>query len=173
MKNKKILWSIFLAIFALIIVGYLRYQQVNSNLTQSGVTEEKFFQQKKVVHAYHVNFIIHQVKLIKSKNKVSARVQLSLHQTGTPNYGMKKNYANYIENFYLNNPYGLSNPVDTCYDRNNHLVGPYPAIVHAKQPVTLHFSIPRNSYNKRTKKLRISFLVPTKKHYVKYSLLLE
>ena len=154
-------------------VGFYRYRQVNAHPQQYGVTKEQLFHKNELVKAYHVNFIVHEAAVKKSKDVVQAKVKFHIRQTGQPFYGERKNNPNFIENMYLNNPYGTSNPSVKLYDKSHHSINPYKALEHGKQPFTMDFTIPRYSYDMRNQKLRFSFLVPAKKHYVKYSLLLE
>lgn len=174
MKNKKLLWSFFIVIIIVVgCVGFYRYRQVNAHPQQYGVTKEQLFHKNELVKAYHVNFIVHEAAVKKSKDAVQAKVKFHICQTGQPFYGERKNNPNFIENMYLNNPYGTSNPSVKLYDKSHHSINPYKALEHGKQPFTMDFTIPRYSYDMRNQKLRFSFLVPAKKHYVKYSLLLE
>ena len=174
MKNKKMLWSFFIAIIIVVgCVGFYRYRQVNAHPQQYGVTKEQLFRKNELVKAYHVDFIVHKAAVKKSKDAVQAKVKFNIRQTGQSFYGEKKNNPNFRENMYLNNPYGTSSPSIKLYDKSHHSINPDKALAHGKQPFTIFFTIPRYSYDMRNQKLRFSFVVPTKKHYVKYSLLLE
>ena len=153
--------------------GFYRYRQVNAHPQQYGVTKEQLFHKNELVKACHVNFIVHEAAVKKSKDVVQAKVKFHIRQTGRPFYGERKNNPKFIENMYLNNSYGTSNPSVKLYDKSHHSINPYKALAHGKQPFTIFFTIPRYSYDMRNQKLRFSFLVPAKKHYVKYSLLLE
>lgn len=173
MKNKKILWvGLLVILFVFGCLGYFRYNQINAHSDQYGVTQEKFFPKNKWVHAHHVSFIIHEAKVRKTKDEIQTRIKLSLHQTGDSNYGNKKGNTNFVENMFLNNPYGISNQPIEILDRNFHRIPPN-EILKVKQPYFVFLNIPRYSYERRNKKLRFSFLVPVKNHFVKYSLLLE
>ncbi len=176
MKNKKLLWC--LAILAAVLVGcagFYRYQRVNAHPRQHGVMQEVVFHKNEWVHAYHTSFIIHKAEVQKTGREVKATIQLSIKQNGQPNYGMKKNNQDFLTNMFLNNPYGISNQSNDIYDQNQRRVDPSKALTKKlyKQPYTIYFTIPRSSYELREQKLRFSFLVPVKNHFVKYSLLLE
>lgn len=97
--------------------GFYRYRQVNAHPQQYGVTKEQLFHKNELVKAYHVNFIVHEAAVKKSKDVVQAKVKFHIRQTGRPFYGERKNNPNFIENMYLNNPYGTSNPSVKLYDK--------------------------------------------------------
>ncbi|MDF7638423.1 hypothetical protein PT285_03105 [Lactobacillus sp. ESL0791] len=176
MKSKKSKYGLLILCLLLIgIAAGFRYRQVNAHPALRGVTEEKFFKRGELVHAYHVDFVVHQVKLTETKDEARLKVRLSLKQTGTANYGLKKDNPDFRDNMFFNVPYGISNQCDYVLNKKSQRVG-YNYIaknIKKKQLYTLYFSVPRETYDKRTEKTRFSFLVPLPDHYIKYSLLLE
>ena len=174
MKSKTKIWVIIIGLIALIgIGGAFRYHQVNANTKQKGVTHEVFIKEGQLVHAKNVDFTVNKARVLKNKDQVTVPVTISIQQKGSANYGQKKNNFNYLENVWLNIPYGISNQTDTIFDKSNKRIAHAENLLAAEQPVTMHFSTNRANYDQRDQKMRFSFLVPSSDHYVKYSLLLE
>ncbi|EPC53447.1 hypothetical protein Lpp7_05135, partial [Lacticaseibacillus paracasei subsp. paracasei Lpp7] len=110
MKSKTKIWVIIIGLIALIgIGGAFRYHQVNANTKQKGVTHEVFIKEGQLVHAKNVDFTVNKARVLKNKDQVTVPVTISIQQKGSANYGQKKNNFNYLENVWLNIPYGISN----------------------------------------------------------------
>ncbi|ARY92621.1 MULTISPECIES: hypothetical protein [Lacticaseibacillus] len=174
MRTKHKLWLIiFLILIIVMSIGIFRYHKVNANPKSLGVTKEVFINQNQLIHAKNVDFMICSAHVSKSKGQIMVPVELTIKQTGSANYGYKKNNPNFLENMWLNIPYSISTATADVTDKDNQRIHKTKHLLAAKQPITLHFMTTQANYALRNQKMRFSFLVPVSNHYVKYSLLLE
>lgn len=174
MRTKHKLWMMtFLALILVMSIGIFRYHEVNANPKSLGVTKEVFIHENQLIHAMNVDFMIRSAHVSKSKGQIMVPVELTIEQTGSANYGYKKNNPNFLENMWLNIPYSISTATADFTDKDNQRIHKTEHLLAAKQPITLHFTTTQANYALRNQKMRFSFLVPAANHYVKYSLLLE
>lgn len=171
-KNKIVPLISILAVAILCFVFYIRYHAVNANVVNNGHIEEVLIQKNQEVHAYHEDFKITQVSVTKQNDEVKVKLQMQLHKTGQSNYGFHKNNPNFGENMWLNVPYSIAVPAKVTTIDNKRLS--YKQLLNRTDiTVNVLMSAPMQMYNRANKKARFSFLVPTNRSYVKYSLLLE
>lgn len=96
MRTKHKLWLIiFLILIIVMSIGIFRYHKVNANPKSLGVTKEVFINQNQLIHAKNVDFMICSAHVSKSKGQIMVPVELTIKQTGSANYGYKKNNPNF------------------------------------------------------------------------------
>lgn len=169
-KSKK--WIILLVSgIVIILIGWVRYQQVNASDIRA--VPEKMFSENQQVNTDQVNFKVIDSQIEHHQGNVSVKIALTIEVKRDSNFGFHEENKGFMDNMWLNIPYAINAPVERINFPNGKKFKYSDIKISKPMNIVLNFQTTKMNYESRNQKMRFSFLIPENKRYVKYSMNLE